>query len=108
MISVVFVLAVVLPIASIIAKVRSDVSLNLIDVITEYEYKIDSSDATIGLFTKFNSVTNGVLLIDSYGVGNAGFAPYIGSALIFLPRVIFPGRPVAGSIDGTIYGTLVS
>jgi len=30
--------------------------------------------------------------------------PFYGSALVFIPRTIWPERPVAGSADGTIYG----
>ena len=46
----------------------------------------------------------GAALLAQEGMGNGGIAPYIGSALIFVPRFIWPSRPIAGSADGTIYG----
>lgn len=104
-ITLVLVFTVVLPLSDTIGKSRSGESIEYANVVNESEFGINLSRTMINLFTKFNSISTGLELIDGYGAGSAGFTPYIGSALIFLPRAIFPGRPMAGSIDGTLYGT---
>lgn len=94
-----------MPIAVTIAKIRGqgEISFNRIMEVNSQSTPLTGMAAD--LFTKFNSFSTGLDLIDGYGPGTAGTRPYIGSLLVFLPRFIFPDRPVAGSIDGTIYGT---
>jgi hypothetical protein len=64
----------------------------------------DQLGALNTLYAKFNSIGSGVQLIEGYGAGAAGFKPYIGSLLFFVPRFIYPNKPVAGSIDGSYAG----
>lgn len=92
----------VFPLLIFIGTNRANGAINEINVAnTEI-----NNESSIGvLFSKLNSFTSGSLLILNYGEGSAGIKPYIGSALFFLPRSIFPERPVAGSINGTISGT---
>ena len=49
-------------------------------------------------YQKFNSFSAGSQLIDGYGPGSAGLRPYLGSLLYPIPRVLFPEKPVSGSI----------
>jgi hypothetical protein len=53
---------------------------------------------------KLNSFSPSVILVDNEGMGAAGINPYIGAALVFIPRTLMPDRPVAGSVDGTYAG----
>ncbi len=57
------------------------------------------------LMSKLDSFSKGQVLVHEAGAGSAGGRPYIGSALVFLPRLVMPSRPVAGSTDGTYAGT---
>ena len=97
-----FLFLVVLPIADNIANLRS-YKFNISEAI-----KIDYSDLdkkiASNLMTKLNSFSPGITLLNGDGPGNGGYMPYIGSALVFIPRTIVPDRPVAGSKDGSIYG----
>lgn len=68
----------------------------------------DGFDADIALhmlMTKLDSFSKGRVLIERASAGSAGYRPYVGSALVFVPRLILPSRPVAGSTDGTYAGT---
>lgn len=62
------------------------------------------SAAAAAVFGKYDGSSTGEFLVSAYGAGSAGFTPYIGSLLIFVPRAIVPGRPVPGSYDGTYSG----
>lgn len=53
---------------------------------------------------KFDSISAGAVLIDSYGSGVAGMRPYTGALLAFVPRRLMPSKPVPGSVDGTNRG----
>lgn len=98
--------ALLMPFAIAISKVRSEGIIDMNSVIESgNEAGASLAEGAFTLFMKFNSFSSGLDLIDGYGPGSAGIAPYIGSVLIFMPRFIFPDRPVSGSIDGTIYGT---
>jgi hypothetical protein len=57
------------------------------------------------LLIKYDSISNGGVLVTYLGAGYAGFNPYIGSILSLVPRIIAPNKPVPGSIDGTYLGT---
>lgn len=67
--------------------------------------KIDTRTAMVMLMTKLDCFSKGRVLVENAGAGAAGCKPYIGSALVFIPRLILPSRPVAGSVDGTYAGT---
>ena len=103
--SLLFIMFIVLPLSSSIAELRIRGSLDYTEVFNKSNFENSTRAATIALFTKFNNTTTGLRLIDRYGAGSAGLEPYVGSALVFLPRAIFNERPVAGSVDGTISGT---
>lgn len=91
-----------MPLAIKIAEIRLQPQVKLADLA---QVEIDGEAVLLSLFTKFNSFSSGLMLVDSYGPGTAGFAPYVGSVLVFVPRGLVPERPMAGSIDGTLYGT---
>ena len=98
-------LSAILPAAHTVGSLRGSGDINLGDVMETKKQNAGSRDDLAELFTKFDSVTPGVRLIEFYGEGSGGLYPYIGSALIFVPRFILPERPVSGSVDGEITGT---
>ena len=53
---------------------------------------------------KLNSIAYSTVLIERDGVGYAGFNPYLGSLLKFLPRGIWSDKPTPTSFNGTISG----
>lgn len=53
---------------------------------------------------KFNNPLGGTLLLAREGPEAAGLAPFVGSVLSFVPRLILPDKPVPGSADGTYAG----
>jgi hypothetical protein len=64
---------------------------------------------TAELFTKFNSISSGSVLVSDAIMGETGpavaqFQPYLGSALVIFPRAVWPDRPAAGSISNDISG----
>lgn len=94
-----------MPVAMTIGEIRGGGEMNINALAESDPTSTPVADVAATLFVKFNSFTPGLDLIEGYGAGSAGINPYVGSALVFLPRFIFPDRPVAGSVDGTIYGT---
>ena len=44
-------------------------------------------------------------MIEIYGAGTAQFLPYWGSLLYPIPRIVFPEKPVSGSITADRFGT---
>lgn len=98
-------LFILMNVSSLVSEIREQgfVSLSKKSIVTAKS--INFTSISTDLFTKFNSYSSGLDLIKEKGSGAAGFKPYIGSGLIFMPRFLFPKRPVAGSIDGTIWGT---
>ena len=66
---------------------------------------IDVESTVMSLYAKFNSISTGMALVNGYGAGTAGFAPYRGSLVFFIPRFIYPDKPIAGSINDTYFGT---
>lgn len=100
----VLVIKVVLPAFSIIERLRmSKFSSN--DLVLDTDLGgIDANLMATGIFFKLDSFSTGVLLVKNQGLGSAGVLPYVGSALVFIPRKILEARPIAGSFDGTIYG----
>jgi hypothetical protein len=102
---------ILMPAAIAIERIRTHGQINMDMIMGSAERFMESTDDILAvdmaatLLTKFNSFSSGLSLIDGYGSGSAGIRPYIGSVLVFMPRYFFPDRPVAGSIDGTIYGT---
>lgn len=97
--------AALLPFAKTIEGIRGSEDSSLTSIRSNFDVNLDVSDAAMMVFTKFDSFSSGLRLIDGYGPGRAGLNPYIGSALVFLPRFLYPDRPVAGSMNDTIYGT---
>jgi hypothetical protein len=101
----VLVLVTLLPTALLIGRVRGEGAISAQSIEDSRAQAVALADLAADVYTKFNSYSSGLDLIQGYGLGSAGLTPYVGSALVFLPRSLFPGRPVAGSVDGTIYGT---
>ena len=94
---------VILPLSSSIEQARGNKTIDVDDIKTSYNQT--KYNYVKMLFEKFNSFSGGLTLINrGGGMGSAGLMPYYGSALIFIPRALWPDRPVAGSDDGTIYG----
>jgi hypothetical protein len=53
---------------------------------------------------KFDSISMGGRLIESFRPGTAGWRPYQGAALAIVPRLILPSKPVPSSSTGTNLG----
>jgi hypothetical protein len=105
-----FAVLVAVPIASLVADVRG---LGLAPETYQFSealsldegFRFGMDDVASMIFVKFDSFSTGALLINvAEGPGRGGITPYVGSALVFIPRAIWPNRPVAGSSEGTIYG----
>jgi hypothetical protein len=104
-----FVWFVFLPIANSIQNKRAEGVINWSEIIDDtFKNKDSEKDVNAGqiaagiLFTKLDSYTPGFMLVKEAGSGSAGVTPYIGSFLVFVPRIIMPERPIAGTSDGTI------
>jgi hypothetical protein len=98
----------ILPLATAIGQQRqAEIDANVLFQTEEFVTSIE--DRAAELFTKFNSFSLGSVLISGATTGETGqavaqFQPYLGSALVFLPRAIWPERPAAGSISNDISG----
>ncbi|MCP5410267.1 MAG: hypothetical protein H6963_13385 [Chromatiaceae bacterium] len=106
------ILILVMVVMPVLENVQVQRSKGVLVDITSYEGSYISLEARFeqyahSLFSKFDSFSAGSVLVNSPngGLGQAGLSPYIGSILIFIPRALWANRPVAGSIDGTIWGT---
>ena len=109
-----FLIYIFLPVAKSIGDARSSGEFNLYDVVvdtfinqkqssqlgSEASRKMDDVES---VFIKLDSFTNGSILNNTSGYGTGGIMPYVGSALVFIPRFIIPEKPIAGTSDGTIY-----
>jgi hypothetical protein len=109
-----FLIYVFLPIAKSVGEARSTGEFNLYQVVVDTflnkkpvspagpddSKKMEDVEA---VFIKLDSFTNGAILNHTSGYGDGGIMPYVGSALVFIPRFIMPEKPVAGTSDGTIY-----
>jgi cbb3-type cytochrome oxidase subunit 3 len=109
-----FLIYVFLPIAKAVGDVRANGEFNLYNVVLDTfvnkkphastgqdeSKKMEDVEA---VFIKLDSFTNGAILNHTSGYGDGGIMPYVGSALVFIPRFILPEKPVAGTSDGTIY-----
>jgi hypothetical protein len=109
-VALVFTAAIIVPVATVIGNVRGQ-GLTISEIQDSDEVETDEgitfvlTNVASMVFGKFDSFSMGLTLLDrAGGPGAGGVTPYVGSALVFIPRVIWPGRPVAGSSDGTIYG----
>jgi hypothetical protein len=89
-------------ISVVIGKIRSD---SEIEGSSMQFSGIDEFEISETFFSKFNSFSTGNLLLTGYGEATAGFKPYIGSLFFFVPRFIYPDKPMSGSIDNTYFGT---
>jgi hypothetical protein len=98
---VLFIFFVVFPLSSAVQNYRSQGKLDLASLLNRKSDVSLNSIAAI-LFTKFDSFSTGHLLVRYDGAGEAGITPYIGSAFPFVPRVIWPQKPAAGSKDGSL------
>lgn len=105
MILIVICIYIILPISYAIQEARGMGNIDLLTSINYYSINANNLTFSRMLFNKFDIFSTGVLLIkNSGGLASAGFRPFYGSVLIFIPRAIWPERPVSGSADGTIYG----
>ena len=57
------------------------------------------------LNTKFDAFTYGAVLLESDGIGTAGWKPYSSSLLSPIPRLLLPDKPVPTSKNGDNSGT---
>lgn len=78
--------------------------LGTIDVAAAKHIDISARDYVETLLAKFDSFSTGHELIEVYGAGAAGFAPYRGSIVFFIPRIIYENKPIAGSINDSYFG----
>ena len=56
------------------------------------------------IITKTNSVQYSCYLLVHDGIGSKGATLYTSTAFALIPKVIYPSKPVPGSIDGTLNG----
>jgi hypothetical protein len=90
-----------------IGQARDGDRLNLNDVLSSSSKAADeniANEMAVNLITKFDSFSNGAMLVERMGEGRAGIQPYIGAVLAIVPRAILPSKPIPGSFDGTIRG----
>ena len=103
----IFCIYIIAPIVIVLGKNRQQVTE--LSILIDPRNLQNAQDALfIELFAKLDSFTQGAVLTNQStsvsGMGVAGLAPFYGSLFVFVPRFLWPERPVAGSIDGTIYG----
>jgi len=104
-ITLVLIIYIVLPLSYAIQETRYKENSGVLSIINDFSFHATSSTYIKMIFNKFDSFSAGFALIkNAGGFGSAGLMPFYGSALVFIPRTIWPERPVAGSADGTIYG----
>jgi hypothetical protein len=106
-----FLAQVFLPVATAISQVRSNDRIDVYEVINKAFFspkEVNQSKTTFKdsiaaeIFIKLDTFTAGSMLTSESGYGTAGITPYIGSALVLLPRPFLPDKPAAGTSDGTI------
>lgn len=97
-----FLYLVIIPIVDNVSNIRKE-EISAADIIN-IEYKNMNKKVVTNLMLKLDSFSPSITLTKEDGLGVGGYMPYIGSALVFIPRTVMPSRPVAGSKDGTIYG----
>jgi len=90
-----------LALAVLIGEMRAERTVDEMSVET---LRFDMTEGVLTLYSKVNAIDTGLSLIQGYGAGTAGHAPYVGAALFFLPRFVYPDKPVAGSVDGSYAG----
>lgn len=100
----VLILNVVLPTLEATQTVRQNREFVASDIVDQLATSRNSTGSAEIMFRKSDLYSSGHLLLEVSGVGVAGFAPYEGSLLVFIPTSIVQSRPVAGSIDGTVLG----
>lgn len=98
------VLYVVMPLFTSIQDNRTNSAFDANQILKEASYRNDYQIFARVIFTKLDFFSTGYLLIQNENVGKGGLLPYVGSGLVFVPRSLFPQRPIAGSSDGTVYG----
>lgn len=103
MVGIFFIFYFVIPISAFIGDIRQSGEIDF-SFFNSDSSVVDGAALANMLFVKFDSFSAGVALVRTDGIASAGLKPYYGSALLFIPRAVWPDRPVAGSVDGTIYG----
>ena len=104
-----FCLYVLVPIVMLIGQSRANGVLQISSIVNLKEIQLAQENVLKELFAKLNSYSTAAILTShasssGIGMGAGGITPFLGSAVVFIPRYIWPERPVAGSMDGTIYG----
>lgn len=106
----------VLSVAEYMAEVRQRMTLSSEDLTSALSTQVSLNGGMLSmerlsrqsemLFVKFDNYRFGWLLYDeAKGRGlELRLTPYIGVASCLIPRSIWPGKPVPGSVDGTYYG----
>ncbi len=93
----------VFPIIVTIHEIRTE-KMSARGIASGYDVRLGSEVYARTLLHKLDWFSAGYILVSKCGAGAAGIKPYIGSALVWIPRAMLPARPVAGSIDGTYAG----
>lgn len=90
----------------VIGTMRGGARLKISDISSGLMTQTVAYDFIESLAIKSNSVYYGSYLLKYDGNEFAGIAPYMNSFYSLVPRIIYPDKPVPGSFDGTVYGTV--
>ena len=86
----------------IIGEIRQEDKINIDNVVGAEGG--DKNDILNQIILKTNSVQYSCYLLLHDGVGNDGYQLYTSTFYALIPRVLYPQKPVPGSIDGTLNG----
>ncbi|MBC8089227.1 MAG: hypothetical protein H7Z40_18330 [Phycisphaerae bacterium] len=99
------------PVAAVMGVVRNAATIDVIAVQDAYNTLLGGSSlgSRVELIAtevnrKFDALTPGLELLAMEPPGSAGLRPIFSAALSPIPRIIFPGKPVPTSRDGTQLG----
>jgi len=90
--------------ALLLASATSQTRGDAYGVTIDKQIGVSGADLLLNLYQKLNSYETGMQLIEGYGPGSAGMRPYYGSVLFFIPRSIYPDKPIPGSITDDNFG----